>query len=182
MAGAYGSHGESYYGTPSGTFVGEAPERLAFLKKVMSETPFQDLEPNPDVLSGENASITILAAPGTCYLIHFAQPKEVASWNLGFFGPATPSHPLPIKPGSVDPNSFSGPVPKFTIQEGLYRVEMIDLWQMKIHQMGYTSGASQQFNSSIEPGVIRLTRVESLPPDEKALPIAQLLGRNSRGR
>jgi len=59
---------------------------------------------------------------------------------------------------------------------------MIDLWQMKIHQMGYTSGASQQFNSSIEPGVIRLTRVESLPPDEKALPIAQLLGRNSRGR
>ncbi len=177
MAGAYGSHGESYYGTPSGTYVGESPQRLAFLKKIMMEMPFQDMEPLPEVMAEQNASVTVLGSPGVCYIFHFSQPKEKASWNLGFFGPATPSHPLPIVSGSIDPNTFQTPPPRFTIKEGLYRVEMIDTWQMKTYPLGFTSDASQQFRSMIEPGVIRLTRVEGLPPQEKALPIEQLLQR-----
>jgi hypothetical protein len=128
-------------------------------------------------MAEQNASVTVLGSPGVCYIFHFSQPKEKASWNLGFFGPATPSHPLPIVPGSIDPNTFQTPPPKFTIKEGLYRVEMIDTWQMKTYPLGFTSDASQQFRSMIEPGVIRLTRVDRLPPLEKALPIEQLLQR-----
>lgn len=179
MAGAYGSHGESYFGTPRGTFVGESPERLAFLKKIMTETPFQQLAPLPEVVAERNDSVTVLGAPGICYLFHFDQPKEKASWNLGFFGPATPSRPLPVVNRSVDPNSWAVAAPKFGIVDGLYRVEMIDTWQMKVHPLGFTTGASQQFRSLIEPGVIRLTRVEKVPENQKVLPIAQLLQQHS---
>lgn len=175
MAGAYGSHGESYFGTQKGCFVGESPERLAFLKKVMAETPFQDLVPLPEVLSGENPSVTILGVPGICYVFHFSQPKEKASWNLGFFGPATPSHPVPITTGAVDPNTFTAPAPKFKIQDGIYRVEMIDIWQMKVHPVGFTSGAAQQFRSLVSPGVVRLSHVDKAPDNETVLPVADLL-------
>lgn len=179
MAGAYGSHGESYYRTPRGTYVGESPARLAFLKKVMLQTPYQDIGPLTDVIAVEDPAINVLGASGVCYLFHFSQPKRAATWNRGFFGPATPSQPLPIKANSFDPNSFASAPPKFTIQDGLYRVELIDCWQMNIHHMGFTSGASQQFRSSIVPGLVRLTRVESVSPDEKLAPIAQLLTRDS---
>lgn len=175
MGGAYGSHGESYFGTPGGTFVGESPERLAFLKKVMMEIPFQQLRPLPEVLSGRDPSVTVLGASGICYIVHFARPKEVASWNPGFFGPATPSHPLPVVNRSIDPNTWNRPAPQFTIEDGLYRVELIDPWQMTIHQVGVTSGASQQFRSPIEPGIIRLTHVENATAEKAALPVFQLL-------
>lgn len=163
MAGAYGSHGESYFGTQSGTYVGESPERLRFLKQTMMETPFQDLEPLSDVLADENPSVTVLGFPGVCYIFDFSQPKEKSSGKLGFFGPATPSHPFPIVPGSVDPNYFQTPPPKFNIKDGLYRVEMIDTWQMKKYDPGFTSGSSQQFRSMIEPGIVRLTKVGTYP-------------------
>jgi hypothetical protein len=39
--------------------------------------------------------ITVLAKRGS---YHFAQTKEAAGWNIGFFGPATPSQPLAAKP------------------------------------------------------------------------------------
>jgi hypothetical protein len=175
MAGAYGSHGESYFKTQHGDLVGEAPARLAFLKQIMTETPFQKLEPLPTVLSSEDPSITVLGAPGDCYIFHFDQPKEKASWNLGFFGPATPAHPLPIADHSVDPNTWGTPAPRFTIVDRVYRVEMIDTWQMKVHHVGFTSGASQQFRSLIQPGVIRLIRVDSTPAKETILPIDHLL-------
>jgi hypothetical protein len=179
MAGAYGSHGETYFGTPSGSYVGEAPERLAFLKKIMTQMQFQKLEPLSQVMAGEDPSVTVLGTSGICYLFHFDQPKETASWNLGFFGPATPSRPLPVTQRSVDPNTWSKPGPQFTIIDGVYKVEMIDPWQMKVHDVGFTSGSFQQFRSPIAPGLIRLTRVESAPPQEKVLPIAQLLRRFS---
>ena len=135
----------------------------------MTETPFQQLAPLPEVVAERNDSVTVLGAPGICYLFHFDQPKEKASWNLGFFGPATPSRPLPVVNRSVDPNSWAVAAPKFGIVlDWLYRVEMIDTWQMKVHPLGLTSGASQQFRSLIEPGVIRLTRVEKVPENQKA--------------
>lgn len=179
MAGAYGSHGETYFGTPAGSFAGEAPERLAFLKKIMTGTQFQKLEPLPGAISGEDPTVTVLGTPGVCHIFHFDQPKEIASWNLGFFGPATPSRPLPVINRSVDPNTWRKPAPRFTIVDGVYRVELIDTWQMKVHDVGFTSGSSQQFRSSIEPGIVRLTRVESAPAQEKALPVTQLLRRYS---
>ena len=177
MAGAYGSHGESYFKTPHGELVGEAPARLFFLKQIMAEAPFHKLEPLPTVISSEDPSITVLGTPGSYYIFHFDQPKEKASWNLGFFGPATPAQPLPIVNRSVDPNTWRTQAPKFTIVEGVYRVEMIDTWQMKVHHVGFTSGVSQQFRSLIEPGLVRLIRVDSAPAEEAVLPIDQLLQR-----
>ncbi len=177
MAGAYGSPGESYFKTPHGELVGEAPTRLLFLKQIMTEVPFQKLEPLPTVIASEDPSITVLGTPGSYYIFHFDQPKEKASWNLGFFGPATPARPLPIVNRSVDPNTWRTQAPKFTIVEGVYRIEMIDTWQMKVHHVGFTSGVSQQFRSLIEPGLVRLIRVDSAPAKEEVLPIDQLLQR-----
>ena len=177
MAGAYGSHGESYFKTPHGELVGEAPARLLFLKQIMTEVPFQKLEPLPTVIASGDPSITVLGTPGSYYIFHFDQPKEKASWNLGFFGPTTPAQPLPIVNRSVDPNTWRTQAPKFTIVEGVYRVEMIDTWQMKVHHVGFTSGVSQQFRSLIEPGLVRLIRVDSAPAKEEVLPIDQLLQR-----
>ncbi len=179
MAGAYGSHGESYFGTPCGTYVGEPPERLALLKKIMLETPFQDHQPLSEEMAEENPSVTVLGFPGGCYIFHFSQPKEKAIWNLGLLGPATPSHPLPIVAGAVDPKTFQKPAPKFTIADELYQVEMIDTWQMKSYPVGFSSGGAQQFRSMVKPGIIRQRRLKSLPPQERAPPIGQLLQKHS---
>lgn len=175
MAGAYGSHGESYFGTPRGEFVGESPSRLAFLKSVMTDTPFQKMEPLPNALATPDPAVTVLGEPGVCYVIHFDQPKEAADWNLGFFGPATPSHPLAIVKGSVDPNTWHTPGWQFKFVDGVYKVELIDTWRMKTYLVGYTSGALQQFRSPIAPGVLRLTRTESAPTGGNLLPVAELL-------
>ncbi|MGH9351091.1 MAG: DUF5060 domain-containing protein, partial [Terriglobia bacterium] len=52
MAGAYGSHGETYvhpgdilWWAVGGKLVGESPARLAFLKQILAEAPFQGLQP-----------------------------------------------------------------------------------------------------------------------------------------
>ncbi|HEY4010504.1 MAG TPA: hypothetical protein VGM11_10170 [Acidobacteriaceae bacterium] len=88
---------------------------------------------------------------------------------------AAPSHPLAV---SIDPNTWHTPGWKFNFAEGTYKVEPIDIWLMNIYRAGYTSGGSQQFRSSIIMlGIIHLTRVENTPPNEKLLPVAELLQR-----
>jgi hypothetical protein len=60
MEGGYGSHGETYvhpggvlWWAAGGTLVGESPVRLGFLKQIMTEAPFQDLVPAPDLVRAE---------------------------------------------------------------------------------------------------------------------------------
>jgi hypothetical protein len=72
MAGGYGSHGETYvhpggvlWWAAGGTLVGESPARLGFLKQIMTEGPFQDLVPTPDLVQGG----TVLAVDGEYYLL-----------------------------------------------------------------------------------------------------------------
>ncbi len=72
MEGAYGSHGETYvhpggvlWWASGGTLVGESPARLAFLKQIMTQAPFQDLEPAPEIVQGG----TVLARKGDYYLL-----------------------------------------------------------------------------------------------------------------
>lgn len=59
LAGAYASHGESFAdaGAPPDQFLGEAPPRLAFLKKIMMEAPYREMEPAADVTSGGGPSV-----------------------------------------------------------------------------------------------------------------------------
>jgi len=179
MAGAYGSHGESFYGASDALdFVGDSPPRLAFLKEVLSAAPFQDLEPANDVVSypGQLFAPSVLAKRGSYYLIYFPAPRELADWNTGFFGPATPSKPLPLSQPYGDMKLDHPPV-TIKIAPGTYRVDLVDPWLMRITTIGYTSGSEQQYDPHIAPGLLRLTRVDAPPPGETVAPLAQLEAR-----
>jgi hypothetical protein len=72
MQGGYASHGETYvhpggvlWWAAGGTLVGDSPVRLGFLKQVMTEGPFQDLAPAPEIVQGGTA----LALKGSYYLL-----------------------------------------------------------------------------------------------------------------
>ncbi len=189
MAGAYGSHGETYV-TPGhllwwavgGELVGDAPARLGFLKQIMSEAPYTEMEPAPDVITNGTPLITALAKRGSYYLIHFGQTKEVADWNIGFFGPATPSHPLPAKPFS--PSIWKPvPTPEFRIGEGTFRVNMIDTWNMKTYFLGYAQGPTQRFQPEMAPGLMRFIKVERAEPGKPTGSVTELFDRfGSRGK
>jgi hypothetical protein len=71
MAGGYGSHGETYvhpggelWWAVGGKLVGESVPRLAFLKSVMTDAPFQKLTPSPELQQGG----TLLAEKSVYYL------------------------------------------------------------------------------------------------------------------
>ena len=71
MQGGYGSHGETIvnpggvlWWAAGGSLAGESPARLAFLRKIMTEGPYQDLVPSPDIVQGGEA----LAWKGEYYL------------------------------------------------------------------------------------------------------------------
>jgi hypothetical protein len=154
--------------------VGEAPARLGFLKKIMSEAPYSEMEPAPDLVGNGNPLITALAKRGSYYLFHFAQTKEAADWNIGFFGPATPSQPLPGKP--VGPGTWPQvPVPEFRIGAGTFRVDMIDTWNMKAYFLGYTNGPVQTFQPGIAPGLMRFVKVERAEPGKPAGSVSALI-------
>ncbi|MGC9971609.1 MAG: DUF5060 domain-containing protein [Bryobacteraceae bacterium] len=181
MAGAYGSHGETYvnpghllWWSVGGELVGAAPARLGFLKKIMSGAPYSDMEPAPDLVTSGNPLITALAKRGSYYLFHFAQAKEAADWNIGFFGPATPSRPLPAKP--IGPGTWKPvPVPEFRIGEGTFRVDMIDSWNMKVYFLGYTTGPVQKFQPQIAPGLMRFVKVERAEPGKPVGSVTELM-------
>ena len=167
MAGAYGSHGETYvnpghllWWSVGGELVGESPARLGFLKQIMMEAPFMEMEPAPDIIKGGDDTVTALAKRGSYYLIHFAQKKEAPGANIGFFGPATPSRPLPVPP--FTDHTFKSPsIPEFALGEGIFRVDMIDTWNMKVYPLGYTDGPTQKFLPDLAPGVMRFVRVDA---------------------
>lgn len=178
MAGAYASHGETYVHTPGGDLLGDSPPRLGFLQQVLTAAPYTEMEPVPDSVKSADPSITALAKPGTYYLIHFSQPKERADWNLGAFGPGTPSRPLPVD--SVKRAAFvppTGPTVTVDMGAGVFEVSLIDTWNMKIHSLGYTQGSVQAFSSKMAPAVIRLVKVGRSPPDAPSGSIAELLSR-----
>jgi Protein of unknown function (DUF4038)/Domain of unknown function (DUF5060) len=76
MEGAYASHGETYvhpggvlWWAAGGTLVGESPSRLGFLKQIMTEGPFQDVVPSPEIVKGG----TVLARKDDYYLLRVKQ-------------------------------------------------------------------------------------------------------------
>ncbi len=182
MAGAYASHGETYV-TPGdllwwavgGELVGEAPARLGFLKKIMSEAPYSEMQPAPDLITNGTPLITALAKPGAYYLFHFGQTKEAADFNMGFFGPATPSQPLPRPDGPV--RWRSAPTPEYRIGEGTFRVDMIDTWNMKVYFLGYTTGPVQRFQPEIAPGLMRFAKVDHAEAGKPVGTVTELISR-----
>ena len=62
MAGGYATHGETYvhpgdilWWAVGGELVGESPARLDFLKQIMTEAPYEEMEPLPDLVKGDTA-------------------------------------------------------------------------------------------------------------------------------
>jgi hypothetical protein len=51
-------------------------------------------------------------------------------------------------------------MPEFTLGEGVFRVTMIDTWNMKVYPLGYTDGPTQKFLPDMAPGVMRFVRVD----------------------
>jgi hypothetical protein len=140
---------------------------------MLSEAPYTEMEPAPELIVNGNPLITALAKRGSYYLFHFGQTKEPADWNIGFFGPATPSQPLPRPDGPVRwPPSR---VPEFHIGEGTFRVDMIDTWNMKTYFLGYTTGPVQRFQPEIAPGVMRFVKVQQPEPGTRPAAVTDLL-------
>ncbi len=76
MAGCYVGHGETYkhpkdilWWSKGGVLHGKSPERIAFLKRIMTRVPFYDMVPRK---LSSNASL--LELPGKEYLIYFRNP------------------------------------------------------------------------------------------------------------
>lgn len=131
MAGAYGSHGETYvhpgdilWWAVGGKLVGESPSRLGFLKKIMTEGPYQDLEPAPSIIQNGLA----LAKKGEYYLVYFPEQEIKQNAELQLDGP------------------------------GPFEVELIDPWLMQIYKLGQAKAGHHSFRAKCTPGLLRLTR------------------------
>ena len=180
MSGAYASHGETYihpgdllWWSVGGDLVGDEPARLGFLKQVMTEAPFTEMEPAPDTLRNNDGTAAVLAKRGSYYLVYFSEKKQAPDWNIGFFGPATPSKPLPgpsLTAGTFKPS----PKPELFLGHGVFRVDMIDTWNMKIYPLGYTDGPTQSFSPQMAPGLMRFVKVDSAKPGRPHGSVQQL--------
>lgn len=131
MAGAYGSHGETYvhpgdilWWAVGGKLVGESPSRLAFLKKTMTEAHPQQLEPAPSIITGGLA----LAVPNEYYLVYFPEAELKYNTELQLDGP------------------------------GPFDAELIDPWLMKTYKIGLAKAGRHLFRAKFTPGLLRLTR------------------------
>ena len=175
LAGAYGSHGESFTGADGPRFVGDAVPRLRFLREVLESTPFQRMEPAADILAyaGDAFVPLALAVRGEDHLIYVSSPRELPDWNLGNFGPATPSKPLPLPVGGtfVVPDTAI----RITVPAGRYDAELIDPWRMTVTALGVTDQHDFTFEPRLTPGILRLRRTTS--SDASPQPVADLMRR-----
>ena len=73
LAGAYASHGETYYNpeeklwwSVGGKLIGKSPARIAFLKQIMTAAPYEEMAPDPQFSPGDYA----LCKKGEYYLVY----------------------------------------------------------------------------------------------------------------
>jgi hypothetical protein len=111
VAGTYCGHGETYksddqilWWSKGGVLKGQSPARLAFLKKVLDDSPAEGIEP---IDKWQNASLS--GQPGKYYLIYFGK-ETPTNWVFQL-----PKPPLG-KSQSADDLKFS--------------VEVLDTWNM----------------------------------------------------
>jgi hypothetical protein len=165
MAGAYGSHGESYINAPFGEFAGDSPRRLAFLKEIMLQAPYQEMEPANDLIqyTGNTYALSALAKRGEHYLLYVPAFRHPSTYSAPFFGPGTPSKPTPLKEPIDVSFLTNGGIPiKFNLASGgIYRVDQIDTWLMKVTTLGYVRGGQQTIRPRMAPGVLRFVKVDA---------------------
>jgi len=71
-----------------------------------------------------------------------------------------------IKPSDI---SYSQPEEIELVGDGLYQVELIDPWLMKVYKLGYSRGGLQAFRYFMSPCLLRFTKVE----DAKSIKVAE---------
>jgi len=79
LAGCYVGHGETYkhpqdvlWWSKGGVLHGKSPARIQFMKDIIEELPYQDMQPD----FSNHPNVCVLAKPGECYLMYFASKKE----------------------------------------------------------------------------------------------------------
>jgi len=119
IGGAYASHGETYYNKEEklwwavgGKLIGKSPPRLAFLKKIMEQAPYEQMAPEPDFATGAYT----LARPGSYYLVYFPR-RATATFDLPGPRPykleGIDTWEMTIESlGSAGPGRFAFPAPK----------------------------------------------------------------------
>ena len=142
MAGGYGSHGETYvhpggilWWAAGGTLVGDSPARMGFLKQVMTEGPFQDVVPSPELVQGGTA----LAVKGQYYLLRVKElvhnkhvelqleeshayhvdlidPWQMKVYSLGETGGGLQAFDPPITPSLLRFSRIDNPGPTSPVQ------------------------------------------------------------------
>ena len=113
IAGTYVGHGETYlspddvlWWSKGGILHGQSPARLAFLRKVLEDSPAEGIEP---IDKWQNPQYG--GQPGTYYLVYFGKEKP-ASWEFK----------LPKPPQGKD-----------VLADGLkFKAEVLDTWNMTI--------------------------------------------------
>jgi len=136
MGGGYVGHGETYkhpedilWWSKGGILHGQSPARIAFLKKIINQTPpFDEMEP-----AELSPNVYVLSKPGECYFIYFTNP-----------GTAT----LKLAVRRSRPLLFAGEKP--------YKVDAIDTWNMTITSLGSASAGDFSFSAPREKYLLRL--------------------------
>lgn len=136
MAGGYASHGETYV-HPNGVLWWAAGGELvgeAPARLTFLKTVMTSL-PYQDMTPAPElvAGGEALALPGKAYLFRFA-------WTDGSFMRAKSQ----VRLAGAD----------------LFKVELVDPWQMKITTLGYTTPGDQAFDVQVRPALLRITAAE----------------------
>lgn len=80
LAGCYVGHGETYkhpedllWWSKGGVLRGQSPARIQFMKDLIEGLPYQQMPPD----FSHHPAVCIMAKPGDCYLMYFAEKKPV---------------------------------------------------------------------------------------------------------
>ena len=138
LAGGYASHGDTHvhpggiqFWAAGGTFYGESPQRLGFLRKVMESLPFQEMSPNSEVVVDGDA----LAKKGEAYLFSFFKVEKLLEPRL---------KPQVRLQGAK-----------------CFDVHLIEPWTMEEFYLGQTSSGDQAFSLLVRPSLLKVTRTEA---------------------
>ncbi|MBN1985933.1 MAG: DUF5060 domain-containing protein [Prolixibacteraceae bacterium] len=139
LSGGYGTHGETFrndsdtsevrWWAKGGTLLGESPERIAYFKSVLEQTPVTEMQPvfidngNPENL---NNNVYIFAKPGVIYLAYVSDANQNVEINL---------------PGDSN-----------------YQLDIIDTWNMKILEQKTIEPGDFSFETQIPYCALRITR------------------------
>jgi hypothetical protein len=149
MAGGYASHGETYV-HPSGVLFWAAGGKLvgeAPPRLAFLKTVMTSL-PFQDMAPAPElvSGGTALALPGKAYLFRFTWPENAFAIQRS-----------QVRLAGAD----------------LFKVELVDPWQMTVQPLGYTSAGDQAFTMPVAPALLRITAVDKAAG--QARPIGDLL-------